>query len=210
MIWIKKIFDLSDIRYSWMLLVSMVLFLAALYNNKVNPDMGVNIEFLTYGTAIGCAFLWSIFNYVDHIKINAIYKKGDNIDAYVNSLVMNKSEKEDLRQYLYDFVKDLEASGKTTNEAVRTAIGQFQVNEFTSLTKNTGIFELPGHSYLIGYAVIFALGILLSLVMINTGLAAGFWINAVNFMLILYFVSFLSLLLLYKIIDNIFAKKLTH
>lgn len=209
-LWIKKIFDLSDIRYSWILLISMILFVLSLYNNRINPDINVKIELLTYGIAIGCAFLWSVLNYVDHIKVNAIYKKSDNIDAYVNSLLMKKDEKEDLKQYLNDFVKDLEANGKTKEEAVRTAISHFQVNEFTSLSKNTGILELPGHYYLIGYVTIFVLIMLLTQIMITVSLGGRFWFYAINFMLTLYSVAFLGLLLLYKIIDTVVAKKFTR
>lgn len=209
-LWIKKIFNLSDIRYPWLLLLSMILFVFSLYNNKVNPYISVGLEFLTYGTAIGSAFVWSILNYVDHIKVNAIYRKSDNIDSYVNSLIMKKDEKEDLKQYLNDFVKDLEANGKTKEDAVRTAISQFQVNEFTSLSKNTGIFELPSHYYLIGYVMIFILAIILIQVMISVGLGGRFWLFAINFMLGLYSLAFLGLLLLYKLIDTLVARKITQ
>lgn len=209
-LWIKKIFNLSDIRYPWILLLSMILFMFSLYNNKVNPDINVRLKLLTYGTSIGCAFVWSILNYIDHIKVNAIYKRSDNIDSYVNSLIMKKDDKEDLKQYLNDFVQDLESNGKTRDEAVRTAISQFQVNEFTSLSKNTGIFDLPGHYYLIGYVLIFIFAIILTQVMINMGVGERFWLYAINFMLALYSLSFLGLLLLYKLIDNIVARKIAH
>lgn len=209
-LWIKKIFNLSDIRYPWLLLLSMILFVFSLYNNKVNPDINVRLELLTYGTSIGCAFVWSVLNYVDHIKVNAIYKKSDNIDSYVNSLIMKKDEKEDLKQYLNDFVKDLESNGKTRDEAVRTAISQFQVSEFTSLSKNTGILELPSHYYLIGYVIIFALVMILTQVMISMGLGGRFWLYAINFILILYSLAFLGLLLLYKLIDTLVARKISH
>ncbi|MNN29718.1 hypothetical protein D3C81_1433350 [compost metagenome] len=209
-LWIRKAFNLTDIRYPWLLVFSMILFVFALYNNKVNPDINVGIELLTYGTAIGCAFVWSVINYVDHIKVNAIYKKSDNIDSYVNSLIMKKEEKEDLKQYLKDFVKDLEENGKTKEEATKTAINQFQVNEFTSLSKNTGVFELPGHYYLIGYAVIFALAMILTQVMIGIGFGGRFWLYAINFMLALYSFAFLGLLLLYKLIDTLVARKITR
>ncbi|GAB6084861.1 hypothetical protein [Alkaliphilus crotonatoxidans] len=209
-LWIKKIFNLSDIRYLWLLLLSMILFVLSLYNNKVNPDINIGFEIITYGTAIGSAFVWSVLNYVDHIKVNAIYRKSDNIDSYVNSLIMKKDEKEDLKQYLNDFVKDLEANGKTKDEAVRTAISQFQVNEFTSLSKNTGIFELPSHYYLIGYVMIFVLTIILIQVMISIGLGGRFWLFAINFMLGLYSLAFLGLLLLYKLIDTLVARKITQ
>lgn len=209
-LWLKKAFDLSDMRYLWLLLFSMVLFVFSLYNNKINPNMGIGLELLTYGTAIGCAFVWSILNYVDHIKVNSIYKKSNDIDTYVNNLVMKKDEKEDLKQYLKDFVRDLEGNGKTKDEAIRIAISHFQVNEFTSLSKNVGILELPGHYYLIGYVVIFTLIMILTQVMININLGGRFLLCSINFTLGLYSLAFLGLLLLYKLIDTLVICKITH
>ncbi|MDV4151329.1 hypothetical protein R0131_10795 [Clostridium sp. AL.422] len=209
-LWIKRIFNLSDIRYSWLLIFSMIIFIFSLYNNKINPNINVGLEILTYGIAIGSSFVWSILNYVDHIKVNAIYKNSNDIDSYVNSLIMSRDEKDDLKQYLNDFVKDLEESGKTKDEAIKTAISQFQVNEFTSLSKNTGILELPSHYYLIGYVIIFAVIIILTQFMISLGLEGRFWLYSINFMLTLYSLGFLGLFLLYKMVDSLIARKTTN
>lgn len=207
---IKKIFNLSDIRYPWIILISMLLFVFSLYNNKINPDINTTVELITYGTSVGFAFIWSILNYVDHIKVNAIYKKNDSIEAYVDSLIMKKEEKEDLKEYLNDFVRDLEEGGKTKDEAIKTAISQFQVKEFTSLSKNAGILELPTHNYLIGYVLVFMTAAVVISSLTNTILSNLFWLHAINFMLVLYSISFIGLLLLYKLIDRVVAKKLMH
>ncbi len=207
---IKKVFNLSDIRYLWLLLASMLLFIFSLYNNKVNPDISVAIEWLTYGTSIICAFVWSVLNYIDHIKINALYRKHNSTEAYVDSLAMKKQEKEDLKTYLDDFVKDLEANGKTKDEAVKIAISQFQVQEFTSISKNSGILELPAHHYLIGYVLIFTAVAILFLCLINAAFRDVFLLHAIYFMLILYSISFVGLLLFYKLLDIIVAKKLVR
>lgn len=204
----KKIFYFSDIRYSWLLGISAMLFILSLYNNKVNPDINSTIEWVTYGSAIGCAFVWSILNYVDHIKINALYKEGNDIDAYVRSLAMNKEEKEDLKVYLNDFVTDLEANGKTKEEAIKEAIAQFQVQEFTSLSKNGGILELTTHYYLLGYAIVFIILNLIIQISLGTGILNSFWLHAISFTLILYAVSFLGLIFLYKLIDILVTKNL--
>lgn len=205
----KKAFDLSDLRYPWLLLASMLLFVFSLYNNKMNPDISTAVEWLTYGTSIICAFVWSVLNYIDHIKINALYRKHNSTEAYVDSLTMKKQEKEDLKTYLDDFVKDLEANGKTKDEAVKIAISQFQVQEFTSLSKNSGILELPAHHYLIGYVLIFAaVAVILFLCLTNAAFKDVFLLHAIYFMLILYSVSFVGLLLFYKLLDLIVAKKL--
>lgn len=205
----KKAFDLSDLRYPWLLLASMLLFVFSLYNNKMNPDISAAVEWLTYGTSIICAFVWSVLNYIDHIKINALYRKHNSTEAYVDSLTMKKQEKEDLKTYLDDFVKDLEANGKTEDEAVKIAISQFQVQEFTSLSKNSGILELPAHHYLIGYVLIFAaVAVILFICLTNAAFKDVFLLHAIYFMLILYSVSFVGLLLFYKLLDLIVAKKL--
>jgi hypothetical protein len=206
---IYKMFALSDIRYLWLLAGSMILFIISLYIDKINTSINGTLEWI-YGISIACAFIWSILNYIDHIKINALYKKCDNIDAYVDSLAMSKKEKEDLRTYLNDFVKDLEANGKTKEEAVKTAIGQFQVQEFTSFLKNSGIFELPAHHYLLGYAVIFAAAFIFIQSIINAALGDIFVLHAISFMLILYSISFLGLIVLYKLLDVLVARKIVR
>lgn len=207
---IKKIFNLSDIRYSWLLVISMLFFIFSLYNNKINSDLTATVEYITYGTAVGLAFVWSILNYIDHIKVNVLLRKYDNIDIFVDNLVMNKQEKEDLKSYLNDFVKDLEENGKTKEEAIKTAIAQFQVQEFTSLSKSNGIFELPVHYYLIGYIIIFVVAIVIIGVFTGTILEDFFLLHAINFTLNLYCIGFLGLIFLYKLIDILVAKKMVR
>ena len=70
-----------------------VIFIFSLYNNKINSDLTATVEYITYGTAVGLAFVWSILNYSDHIKVNVLLRKYDNIDIFVDNLVMNKQEK---------------------------------------------------------------------------------------------------------------------
>jgi hypothetical protein len=185
-----------------------MLFILSLYNNKVNPEINSTIEWVTYGSSIGCAFVWSILNYVDHIKISALYKTSNDIDAYVSSLAMKREEKEDLKVYLNDFVTDLEANGKTKEEAIKAAISQFQVQEFTSLSKNGGILELPTHYYLLGYAVAFIVLNLIIQIFLGTGIINSFWLHAISFTSILYAVSFFGLIFLYKLIDILVTKNL--
>lgn len=204
---IRKMFHLSDLRYLWLLLLSMLLFILSLYNNKINPDINTSIEWLTYGSSIAFAFVWSILNYVDHIKINALYKKHDSIEAFVNNLAMKNQEKEDLMAYLKDFVNDLISNGKSKEEAVQIAISQFQVKEFTSISKNKELFELPKHYYLLGYVIIFVVLVILIQGITSIAFDNIFWLHAINFMLILYSVSFLGLLLVYRILDGMVAKK---
>lgn len=207
-LFIKRMFNLSDIRYRWLLLASMILFVFSLYNNRINPDMGMEMEWMTYGSSVICAFVWSVLNYVGHIKLNTLYRRHDSIEAYVESLAMKKQEKDDLKTYLYDFVNDLEANGKTKDEAVKIAISQFQVQEFNSISKNSGILELPSHHYLLGYALIFMAAVIFILCLVNTAFRDVFLLKAIYFMLILYSAAFVVLIFLYKLLDFIMAKKI--
>lgn len=149
-------------------------------------------------------------NYIDHLKISTIYRKNDNIEIYVESLAMSREEKENLKEYLNDFVRDLEEGGMTREEAIKRAIGQFQVQEFLSLSKNKGIFELPIHYYLLGYILIFIVIMIIIKILTSTIFGDLFLLHAINFTLNLYTISFLGLLILYKLIDSIIEKKMTR
>lgn len=207
-IFIKKVFNLSDIRYSWLLFVSMLLFIFSLYYNKMNPKLSIIVELITYGGAAGLAIVWGILNYIDHIKINAKFKKYDNVDLFVENLVMNQEEKEDLKAYLNDFVDDLQQKGRTEDEAIKTAIAQFQIQEFALLSKNNGIFELPSHYYLLGYFCIIAVAIVVIGVFTNTIFGNSFLLKAMNFTLNLYAIGLICLLFLYKLIDKLIGEKI--
>lgn len=167
-----------------------------------NSEISTMVELLTYGGAVALAIVWSIVNYIDHIKINVQFRKYDNIDAFVDNLVMNEQEKEDLKSYLDDFVEDLQQKGKNKEEAIKTAIAQFQIQEFTTLSKNNGVFELPAHYYLLGYFIIFAAAIVVIGLFTNTILGASFLLKAMNFTLNLYSIGLLCLLFLYKLIGR--------
>jgi hypothetical protein len=206
---LRKIFNLSDIKYSWLLIISMTIFLISLYNEKINRDITPLIQWITYGSAILSAMIWGILNYITHIKVNANYKRYDDIETYVDNLVMSKDEKLELKAYLEDFTADLLSQGKTEQEAIQTAINQFRVQEFSSFSKNSSILNLPIHYYLIGYLFVDIVLILILTCLTNTILMGSFWLSAVEFMLIAYGVGFLGLFALYKILDSVISKKLS-
>lgn len=202
---LRKIFNLTDIKNSWLLIASMIIFLLSLYTEKVK---GAIIPL--YALAIVSAVIWGILNYINHIKVNANYKKFDNIETYVDNLVINKDEKLELKSYLEDFAADLISQGKTSKEAVQIAINQFRVQEFSSLSKNNSILNLPIHYYLIGYVLIdIALILILEFLRI-TILASSFWLSAIEFMFIVYGVGLIGLFFLYKMLDTVISKKLNE
>jgi drug/metabolite transporter (DMT)-like permease len=207
---LRKIFNLSDIRYSWLLLISMGTFVLSLYNEKINPDIAPITQWLTYGFAILSAVIWSILNYIAHIKVSANYKKFDNIETYVDNLIMSKDEKLELKAYLEDFSADLLSQGKSKEDAVQTAINQFRIQEFTSLSKNSSVLNLPIHYYLIGYLLLDILIIIILTFITSIMLSSSFWLLAFEFMFILYGVGFLGLFFLYKMLDSVISKNLNN
>lgn len=197
-------YRLSDIKYPWLLILAMLAFVTALCFNRFYPDAFTRIEVVIYGAVFLIALLWSILNYVGHLKINAIYKRYDQVDAFIKSLTMSKGEKAELAEYLDDFVRDLVENGSTHAEAVKTAISNFQVQEFTK--SQSHIFETPTHYYLLGYASIF-IGLIIIIQCVNFIVSLPFIIIAASFMLTLFCVAFVCLFFLYKLIDVMVAKK---
>ncbi|MEL7566738.1 MAG: hypothetical protein AAGU27_17915 [Dehalobacterium sp.] len=201
---IRRIYYLADIKYPWLLLISMLAFITALFFNRFYPDTFTRIEIVIYGAVFLVALLWSILNYIGHLRISVIYKKHDNIEAFIKRLTMSKEEKTELSEYLNDFVKDLEENGSTHEEAVKTAISHFQVQEFTQAQGN--IFETPIHYYLLGYVSIFV-GLIIVIQCIDLIISLPFIILAVSFMLMLFSIAFICLFFIYRLIDVMIAKK---
>lgn len=207
---LKKTFNLSDIKYSWLLLLSMVIFILSLYFEKISSSITPLTQWITYGSAFLSAVIWSVLNYIAHIKVNANYKKYDDIKTYVDNLVMSKDDKLELMAYLEDYAADLSSQGKTKAEAVQIAINQFRVQEFSSISKNNSVLNLPIHYYLIGYVLVdIALVIVLAL-LTNTIFHGYFWLSAFEFTLAAYGVGFLGLFFLYKVFDAAISKKINN
>ena len=206
---LSKIFDLSDIRYSWLLLISMGVFILSLYNGKIHPQLPPIYDWVTYGSAFSLAVVWGILNYIDHIMLSAWFKKCNDIEAYVENLVMSKDEKQELKSYLEDYVQDLVLQGKTQPEATKMAIDQFKVQEFTSLAKNSSLLKLPIHYYLIGYTVL-ALAMTVILHLVSSMVIWTFWLLSLEFTLVIYAVGFLSLFFLYTLMDMVVAKRISR
>lgn len=207
---LKKTFNLSDIKYSWLLLLSMVIFILSLYFEKISSSITPLTQWITYGSAFLSAVIWSVLNYIAHIKVNANYKKYDDIKTYVDNLVMSKDDKLELMAYLEDYAADLSSQGKTKAEAVQIAINQFRVQEFSSISKNNSVLNFPIHYYLIGYVLVdIALVIVLAL-LTNTIFHGYFWLSAFEFTLAAYGVGFLGLFFLYKVFDAAISKKINN
>ncbi len=200
----KKLFDIRQVRYPWLLVFSMVAFVGALYINRSCPAEFDRVGVLVYGGVFLIALLWGILNYAAHLQRSAVCRKFESVEGFVSALPVERQEKEELVQYPHDYVKDLEEGGKSHQQAVETAIGQFQVREITRM--EGGLMETKPHYYLLGYAVIF-FGIVLAIGCVNLAVALPFWVLAVEFMLACYGVGFAGLFVIYRLADIVISRK---
>ncbi|AIM17192.1 hypothetical protein HW35_13840 [Bacillus sp. X1(2014)] len=205
---IIKLFSFKDLKYGWLLSVSFVIFTLTLFFDLYIEPAYVQLPSLAgYGIAFIIASLWGSVNYIGHIKINALYQKSNDIHAFVNQLAINDEERQELQAYLEDFVQDLVSHGETKEEATKKAIEQFKIKEFTSLSKNTMLFNLPAHYYLGGFALVsLSVGLLLRVLYI---IFPSLFLLVLASSLFAYGVGFMGLFFVYKIIDAIIYKKLT-
>lgn len=209
---LSKIFSLSDMKYYWLLILSIIVCAVFFYRDRMN-EMNTSNEqmwfYVGYGISFGLAILWSVANYIGHIRINALYRKQQNIQAYVEQLAMSAEEKTELRNYLEDYAQDLMSQGKTKEQATAEAISQFKVKELLSLSKNTALFHLHAHYYLLGWAIIAF--ILLGLVGIWDSLVSSSLPTFIVEMIFLaYGSSLMILFFIYKLLDALIYKKLFH
>jgi 4-amino-4-deoxy-L-arabinose transferase-like glycosyltransferase len=197
----KKTFSLSDIKYSWVLFVSMVVCGVFFYWDRTSDLDDQLLLSVGYAVSFAMAVLWCAANYVGHIRINAMYRKQNDIDAYIAPLAMNTEEKLELRNYLEDFAQDLMNQGMQEEQATAEAIRHFKVKELLSLSKNSSLFHLHAHYYLFGWAAA-AFVLLILLWFVN-----GLWFPHAVLLLVLETILFVygsALVLLffvYKLLD---------
>ena len=205
---LRKAFSLYDIKYCWLLIVSLAICGAFFYvDRSYNPDDQFWLS-VGYGVSFGMAVLWSGTNYIGHIRINAMYRKQNDIQAYVEQLAMSSEDKVELRNYLEDYAEDLMNQGKSEAQATAEAISQFKVKELLSLSKNSSLFHLHAHYYLLGWSAVAF--ILLGLLVVTDGL---FVLNSLMTLIIVtilavYGASFIFLFFIYKVLDVLIYQKL--
>lgn len=203
---IRKIFSFGDIKYSWILILSAVLFGISNYTDRLFSNDPIWVQ-VGYWISFAIAILWGALNYISHIRMNSLYKKQDDLRLYVNQLAMSEEDKLELQTYLEDFVQDLIKQGNTEADATREAINQFKVQEFLTLSKNTLLFNLHAHYYLIGWTIILIIvSILLWLLELSIFLYLSF-LTTIVITLIVYATGLFGMFFLYKIIDAAIYQK---
>ncbi|WP_099156717.1 hypothetical protein [Virgibacillus ndiopensis] len=204
---IRKVFSLKDLKYSWLLLISVISFYITYYLDLLyNPAHVPIIALIGYGVAFIIAAIWGGFNYIGHIKVNALYQKHNDIHAFVSQLAMSYEEKMELQAYLEDYTTDQINQGKSENEAAREAINQFKIKEFSSLLKNTMIFNLHAHYYLGGYVFIAVItGLILKLISVFCPFLP---LLVIAYTLFTFGFGFIGMFFIYKLLDAVLYKKL--
>lgn len=186
----------------------MIIFATTLYiDYKDHPSYTPFAILLCYGFAIVIAGMWSIINYINHIKIHAMYRKDHDLASFVERLAMDKDEKAELLAYMEDFKADLIEQGKSSEEAAKIALHHFTMQEFEKLAKDSTIFKLPAHYYLWGYTALLAVVFIFTLILVNlwTSPVIMVVIEATSFA---YAFGFATVFFMYKVIDMMIYKKL--
>ncbi|KAB8137601.1 hypothetical protein F9U64_08785 [Gracilibacillus oryzae] len=203
----RKITSFSDIKFLWVLLVSISVFVITLLLDYFDDPAHTPITALAgYGLAIIIGGVWAICNYIGHIKINVLYKNSKDLTAFVDRLTLDKEEKAELLTYMNDFAQDLVLQGKSEEEATAIAISQFKIKEFDRLSKDSSLFHLPAHHYLIGYAFI-ALFFFAILLLISNTVNSSLYIIVLEATCFAYASGFVAAFFLYKLIDMMIYRK---
>ncbi|WP_080832626.1 permease prefix domain 1-containing protein [Cohnella massiliensis] len=201
MVWLRKAFSIGDLKFGWILLVSLAVCAAVGYIDLVdNPEDQFWLA-VGYAVAFGLAVLWSGVNYVGHIRLAAMYRKMNDIGAYVEQLAMGAEDKAELRNYLEDYAQDLIRQGKSERQATAEAISQFQVKELLRLSKHTDLFQLHAHYYLLGWTACAALLVLLIELTKGVFPSESLAILLAESIAAAYGASFVCLFFVYKLLD---------
>ncbi|KOP77673.1 hypothetical protein LIS82_02145 [Cytobacillus solani] len=204
----RKMFSLNDIKYSWILLLSIILCFLIFYIDRADLLIDSAIVTTGYLLSFSIAVLWGAINYIGHIRMNVMYQKQNNIHAYVAQLALSQEDKWELQAYLEDFAEDLIQQGKTKEDASIEAINHFKVQEILSLSKNTLLFNLHAHYYLLGWVILACIFFTFIGVFWIVLFASSTLLLIVESMLFAYSLGFVGLFFVYKLFDAMIYRKL--
>ncbi|MCC3372760.1 hypothetical protein [Cohnella sp. REN36] len=205
---LRKMFSLRDLRFAWLLLVSISVCGLTFYADETFASADPHALTVCYVLSFALAVIWSAANYIGHIRMHATYRKQHDIRAYVEQLAMSGEDRLELQNYLEDYAADLTSQGRTKEEAAREAINQFKVKEFLSLSKHSPLFDLHAHYYLLGWA---AVAVAFFLLLGAIGLAlfpSSLLLLIAESIALAYGLSFVGLFFVYKLLDAVIRRKL--
>lgn len=181
----------NEMKYKSVLILSIFIFGTSYFFDTVNEPQTSTILFL-FGYVLGImiASFWGILNYIDHLRINPLYKQANTINEFVDELELNEDDKLELKTYMEDYVCDQVANGKDIQSATKEVISQFKVQEITGNQLRKDPFFFHSHHYLLGNgAICFLIGIVfwilfsqfdsiifVTIEVLGTCYASGFWL----------------------------------
>lgn len=120
----------QELRYRKVLWLSILLFYTSLVADMfINPSKNDSLCLFGYIIAILLAALWSILNYIDHLRINPLYKEYTTITEFIKALSLPKEEKLEIQQMMVDYVTDQVSQNVDELTATKTIIQQFKTSE---------------------------------------------------------------------------------
>ncbi|HWO97838.1 MAG TPA: hypothetical protein VNM45_16175 [Bacillus sp. (in: firmicutes)] len=199
-------FSFNQVKYKIVLILSIVIFgLCYICDTLNQPQHTETIYLAGYVSGIMIACFWGILNYIDHLRINPLYKQANTINEFVDELELDSDDKLELKTFMEDYVNDQVANGNDVESATNDVISQFKAQEFTGNQLSKDTFFFHSHYYLIGNGLIlFLIGIVFWFLFSQFHLAILVTIELLG---ICYAFGFWLLFILYKFLNMILKKK---
>lgn len=199
-------FSIKQISYKAILVFSMILFFVCYYLDRViDPSKTEFIFVVGYMFAIMLAAFWSIINYIDHLRINPLYKSYESIDQFIHDLNVNEDEKMEIKTMMVDYVSDQKSLGNDEDTAIVDIISQFK-NEELHKPSNSDVFFVHVHKYLLGLGgVLLIAGIFVYL--FNALTYKNEMLTVLDITLICYAAGFYLSFIMYNILNKVLIKK---
>lgn len=199
-------FSIKQISYKAILIFSMVLFFVCYYLDSVIDPSKTEFTFVVgYMFAIMLAAFWAIINYIDHLRINPLYKSYDSIDQFVHDLDISQDEKMEIKTMMVDYVADQKSLGKDEDTAIGEIINQFK-NEELQKSHNSEVFFVHVHKYLLGLGgILFIAGI--AVYLINELTSKNKLLTVLEITLVCYAAGFYLSFVMYNILNKVLIKK---
>lgn len=207
--YLDPMFNLRQLNYKWLILASMLLFAGMVYIDRSSVNDNLVVLQAGYWTSFGLAALWGMINYISHIQYNVTtaIRHGD-IEEYVEKMNLSAEESQEFKAYLTDYAADLVIQHNLSEKDARIrAMNEFNIKEIHQLMEDKNLFTFGKHTYLLGYAAIFTL-LILVLSVISSYVGWSTVMVSIISMLIVYTLGFIGMFILYKFPDAVFRKKL--
>lgn len=199
-------FSLKQMHYKPVLLFAMILFLITYHLEVFYLKIDSVLPFVVgYILSVLLAAFWATLNYIDHLRINPLYKHYVTIDSFVADLVISQDEKLEIHTMMIDFVADQQQAGKSAEEATKEIIHQFKLEEMQNQESNH-FFFLHRHRYLLGNGL-FLIALSLSFYLLNQFVFFSRSVIILEITLIAFGLGLWLSFLMYQLLNKILIKK---